>query len=211
LNAQAFVSLANDGSVCGPALGGGRCGHFDERGTATPSLNSFAYAILALVAACCLVGAPAQAQVVAFGASNVAGRGVSLDEAFPAQLEAMLRAKGYAVSVVNAGVSGDGTQQMLARIDSAIPAGTRVVILDVGGGLWNNARLRVDPAQGPADIAVMKAKLTARHIKTIDLHSNQGMSWQYIQPDRIHLTPEGHQLLASRLLPSVMAALGPRR
>jgi acyl-CoA thioesterase-1 len=176
-----------------------------------PSLKSFACAILALAAACCLVVAPAQAQVVAFGASNVAGRGVSPSEAFPAQLEAMLRAKGYAVSVINAGVSGDGTQQMLARIDSAIPAGTRVVILDVGGGLWNNARLHVDPAQGPADIAIMKAKLTARHIKIIDLHSNQGMSWQYIQPDRIHLTPEGHQLLASRLLPSVMAALGPRR
>ena len=149
--------------------------------------------------------------MVAFGASNVAGRYVSSSEAFPAQLETMLRARGYAVSVINAGVSGDGTQQMLARFDPAIPAGTRVVILDVGGGLWNNARLHIDPAQGPADIAVMKAKLTARHIKIIDLYSNRNMPWKYIQPDKIHLTPEGHQLLASRLLPQVIAALGPRR
>ncbi len=79
--------------------------------------------------------APARAQVVAFGASNVAGRGVSLDQAFPAQLEDMLRADGYPVRVINAGVSGDGSQQMLDRFDSAIPEGTRVVILDVGGGI----------------------------------------------------------------------------
>ena len=115
------------------------------------------------------------------------------------------------MNVINAGVSGDGTQQMLARIDYAIPAGTRVVILDVGGGLWNNARLGVDPAQGAADIAVMKAKLTARRIKVIDLHSNHDMPSQDIQPDHIHLTPEGHRILAARLLPLVMDALGPPR
>jgi acyl-CoA thioesterase-1 len=120
----------------------------------------------------------------------------------------MLRAKGYSVSVINAGVPGDGTQQMLARFDSDIPADARVVILDVGGGLWNNNRLHVDPAQGPADIAVMKAELTARHAKISDLYTNRGMPPELIQPDHIHLTAEGHRLLASRLLPSVMRALG---
>ncbi|MGO9768366.1 MAG: GDSL-type esterase/lipase family protein [Roseiarcus sp.] len=177
-----------------------------------PILKSLAFAILALAVVCGgPICAPAQAQVVAFGASNVAGRGVSSSEAFPAQLEAMLRAKGYSASVVNAGVSGDGTQRMLARFDSAIPAGTRVVILDVGGGLWNNARLHVDRAQGPADLAIMRAKLTERHIKIIDLHTNRDMPPQFIQPDGIHLTAEGHRLLAARLLPLVMQALGPRR
>ncbi len=177
-----------------------------------PSLRSLSYAILALAAACGgLVVAPAQAQVVAFGASNVSGLGVSPSDAFPAQLETMLREKGYSVRVINAGVPGDGTQRMLARFDSAIPGGTRVVILDVGGGLWNNARLHVDPAQGAADIAVMKTKLTVRRIKFIDLHTNYDMPCKDIQPDHIHLTPEGHLLLASRLLPSVMDALGPPR
>ena len=176
-----------------------------------PSLKYFVCAILALAAACCLVGAPAEAQVVAFGASNTAGYGVSASEAYPAQLETMLRARGYSVNVINAGVSGDGTQQMLARIDYAIPAGTRVVILDVGGGLWNNWRLGVDRAQGPADIATMKAKLTARHIKIIDLHTNYDVPTQFLQSDHLHLTPEGHRLDASRLLPSVIDALGPPR
>jgi acyl-CoA thioesterase-1 len=167
-------------------------------------------ALLAFAAVCGLIDAPAQAQVVAFGASNVAGRGVSQSEAFPAQLETMLRAKGYAVSVLNAGVSGDGTRQLLARFDSDIPASARVVILDVGGGLWNNWRLHVDRSQGPADIAVMKAKLTARRVKIIDLYTNRGMPPEFIQSDGIHLTPEGHHLLASRLLPLVMRALGSR-
>jgi hypothetical protein len=36
-------------------------------------------------------------------------RGVSLDEAFPAQLEKMLRADGFNVKVINAGVDGDTT------------------------------------------------------------------------------------------------------
>jgi len=170
--------------------------------------RSLLFALCALAATICT---PALAQVVAFGASNVSGTGVSSSEAFPAQLETMLHAKGYSVSVTNAGIAGNGTQQMLARFDSAISGDARVVILDVGGGLWNNHRLGVDPAQGPADIAVMKAKLSARHIKIIDLHSSQGMPAAFFQPDGIHLTPEGHHLLASRLLPLVARALGPPR
>jgi len=39
------------------------------------------------------------AQIVALGASNVEGYGVSAGEAFPAVLEAMLRAKGRNYSV----------------------------------------------------------------------------------------------------------------
>lgn len=168
-----------------------------------------ALAVLVLLATSLgLFNMAVHAQVVAIGASNVAGRGVSPGEAFPARLEAMLTAKGYAVRVINAGVPGDGTQQMLARFDSAIPEGTRVVILDVGGGVFNNARLGVERARTVADIAEMRAKLASRRIKVIDLYSNRGMPPEYIQFDRIHLTAEGHQFLAARLLPSVMAALG---
>ena len=46
----------------------------------------------------------AQAQIVAIGASNVAGRGVSSSDAWPAQLEGMLAAKGRHVHVTNAGI-----------------------------------------------------------------------------------------------------------
>jgi acyl-CoA thioesterase-1 len=151
---------------------------------------------------------PAEAQVVAFGASNVAGFGVSRSEAFPAQLEEMLRAKGYPVTVTNAGVSGNGSQQMLERIDQAVPEGTRVVILDVGGGMWNDARLHVPLATDAGDFEKMRAKLSARGIAIVDLHSNYDMPPQFVQADGIHLTAEGHRLLASRLTPLVIGALG---
>src|ERR1700730_18675685 len=74
----------------------------------------------------------ASAQIVALGASNVEGHGVSPSEAWPAQLESMLRAKGSGAHVTNAGVSGDTTGEVLARLPSAVTAGTKVVILDIG-------------------------------------------------------------------------------
>jgi len=56
----------------------------------------------------------------------------------------------------------------------------------------------------------VKAKLTALKIKVIDLHTNHDMPPPDIQPDRIHLTPEGRRLLAAWLLPLVMTRLGRR-
>ena len=90
-------------------------------------------ALLGAVALSGFLSAAVQAQVVALGASNTAGKGVAPQEAYPAQLEAMLRAKGYNGHVVNAGLNGDTTAGMLARLDSAVPNGTRVVILQPGG------------------------------------------------------------------------------
>src|SRR5215471_3572431 len=95
-----------------------------------------------LVSAACASAAPLN--VVALGASNTAGAGqgrhpggVSRNEAYPAQLEAMLRAKGYDAHVSNAGVPGDTTAAMLHRMDAAVPSGTQIVILQTGG---NDAR-----------------------------------------------------------------------
>src|SRR5947209_16158634 len=79
----------------------------------------------------------AHAQIVALGASNVAGRGVSSSEAFPAQLERMLAAKGYSAHIVNAGVNGNTNADLLARLDQAVPAGTKVGLLGTHGGRYN--------------------------------------------------------------------------
>src|SRR5258708_3405184 len=60
----------------------------------------------------------ASLNIVAFGASNTAGRGkgshpggVSRSEAYPAQLEALLRAKGSDAHLANAGVAGGERRQ----------------------------------------------------------------------------------------------------
>ena len=70
--------------------------------------------------------------VVALGDSLTAGLGVAADEAFPARLEARIRAEGYDYRVVNAGVSGDTTAGGLRRVDWALRSNPEVVIVALG-------------------------------------------------------------------------------
>ena len=58
-----------------------------------------------------------EATIVTLGDSNTSGFGVGAQEAFPARLEAMLRRRGRAVHVVNAGVPGDTFGGMLGRVE----------------------------------------------------------------------------------------------
>jgi acyl-CoA thioesterase I len=149
----------------------------------------------------------AQAQIVALGASNTAGKGVGSEQAFPAQLEALLRAKGYGVHVVNAGVNGDTTAGMLARLDSTVPDGTRLVILDQAPANDLEHGLM---GQHAANVAAIVGRLRARHIKTIVIPNMHVWGGQHLQPDGLHLTAEGHAAVAARLLPLVAAAIGKR-
>jgi acyl-CoA thioesterase-1 len=149
----------------------------------------------------------ANAQVVALGASNVAGRGVSSSEAFPAQLERMLSAKGYSVNVTNAGISGDTNEGMLAWLDSAVPDGTKVVILDTSGGTFNARRKNL--GDQTAQLASISARLRARGIKVIPSRTGHdlGLGSEYRQVDGLHLTPAGHTRVAAQLLPAVIQSL----
>ena len=70
--------------------------------------------------------------VVAFGDSLTAGLGVMPDESYPAQLQARLRADGYAYRVVNAGASGDTTAGGLRRVDWALKNKPAIVIVALG-------------------------------------------------------------------------------
>jgi acyl-CoA thioesterase-1 len=142
-------------------------------------------------------------RIVALGASNTAGKGVGQAAAWPARLESMLRAKGRDVKVINAGISGDDTSRMRARLDSAVPAGTRLVIMEKAA---TNDRLRgVDTA---ANISAITAALRARHIRTIIIPGMHGWAQRRLQPDGIHITEAGHAAVAARLLPQVEAAIG---
>ncbi|WP_279483849.1 arylesterase [Aureimonas sp. SK2] len=76
--------------------------------------------------------APTPVRIVAFGDSLVAGYGLRPGEAFPAQLQAALRAKGYDVTVANAGVSGDTSARAVARMERAVPTGTDLTIVEFG-------------------------------------------------------------------------------
>jgi acyl-CoA thioesterase-1 len=146
----------------------------------------------------------AQVNIVALGASNTYGKGVARGQDFPAQLQAMLKASGVDARVANAGINGDTTGGMLARSGSAVPAGTKIVILQPGG----NDRRKGQSGRGD-NIATIASRLQARGIKVIMLERVlAGMSPQHIQPDGQHLTPAGYRIIAARLLPQVTAAIG---
>src|SRR3954466_10284011 len=102
----------------------------------------------------------ARAQIVAIGASNGEGRGVSSSDAGPAQLEGMLAAKGRNVHVTNAGINGDTNAGMLARLDTAVPQGTKIVLLDRYGGGWNGRRL--GKGDQNAELAAIETRLRSR-------------------------------------------------
>jgi acyl-CoA thioesterase-1 len=157
---------------------------------------------LCMATAAC-VGSAGAATVVALGASNTYGKGVARNQAYPAQLEALLRAGGHNVHVINAGVSGETTGAMLRRADRSVPNGTSVVILQPGG---NDQRQGAE-ADRAANIAAIQSRLSARGIKVIVLENSMLHGLPH-QPDGEHLTPEGYRMLAQALLPQVVAALG---
>ena len=139
------------------------------------------------------------ATVVALGASNTYGKGVARNQAYPAQLEAILRAKGLNVHVVNAGINGDTTEGMLGRLGRVVANGTSAVILQPGG----NDR-RTHSADRTAEI---QSRLSARGIPVI-MMANSMLSGLPHQPDGQHLTPEGYHMLAEHVASQVAAAIG---
>jgi acyl-CoA thioesterase-1 len=144
----------------------------------------------------------ANAQIVVLGASSTAGYGVGAAAAFPAQLEAILRAKGRPMSVSAAGVSGDTTGGMLARLPGAVPAGTRIVILQIAG---NDAMKGMSATAAAANRAEIRRQLHARGIRTIeaDGYVMAALRSGLRQADGIHMTAEGHRRVAEQLAASI--------
>ena len=168
-----------------------------------------AVALLGLLASAWSANA-APLNIVALGASNTSGRGqgshpggVSPNQAYPAQLEAMLRAKGIDAHVRNAGIPGDTTGGMLRRMNSAVPNGTQIVILQTGG---NDARQGAGGDVGP-NTAQITSKLNARGIKVILLDNLSAYAPSSTRdPDGEHYNAQGHAAIAAGLLPQVIAA-----
>lgn len=103
-------------------------------------------------------------KLVALGDSLTAGYNLPGSAAFPSVLEAMLRAKGVSVEIVNAGVSGDTSQGGLERLDWSVPDGTDGVILELGA---NDALRGVDPALTEKSLDAIVTRLKARGIPVL--------------------------------------------
>ena len=108
--------------------------------------------------------APKPLKVVVLGDSLSAGYGLPAAAAFPARLQTALRAKGIAVDIDNAGVSGDTSSGGLGRLDWSVPDGTDAVILELGA---NDALRGLDPDLTRKALSEIIARLQARHISVL--------------------------------------------
>ena len=112
-----------------------------------------AAASVPLAAAPAAVQQPAAARsetvIIVMGDSITAGLGVRLEEAYPALLEARLRAEGHAVRVVNSGVSGETTAGGLRRADFIARQKGDIVIVALGG---NDALRGIEPVAAAAQL-----------------------------------------------------------
>ncbi len=140
-------------------------------------------ACLVLLAVLPGAGALAKAEplrIVAFGDSLVAGLGVPLEAAFPAQLQQALAARGHSVEIINAGVSGDTTAGGLARLDWSIADGVSAVILELGA---NDMLRGVDPATTQANLDAMIVRLKQRNIPVLltGMRASPNMGDAYVQ------------------------------
>ena len=100
-----------------------------------------------------------QVVLVAYGDSLSAGFGLAEEDAFPAQLEKALRARGHDVRVVNSSVSGDTTAAGLARFDWSFPEGAQGVILELGA---NDALRGLPPAQTRSNLDELITRIKGR-------------------------------------------------
>ena len=177
-----------------------------------------------LVVCANFTSAPATARpikVVVIGDNNIKGKGVAPAEAYPAQLERALRAKGIDAQVINAGRNGDTAVGVLGRLNALAPADTDVAVISVGvNDVVHNG---VDPDASRANVREIGRRLRARGIEVVllptggrfqgalaakpDLHIEPGFGPRPGTTEW-HLKPEGYAMLAERDLPQVMDAIG---
>jgi acyl-CoA thioesterase-1 len=208
-----------------------------------PSYGHLRLLVQALAFAAALVMAsPASARtlrLVVLGDSLTAGLGLPPGKAFPDRLEAALRAKGFDVKVVNAGVSGDTAADGLARYDWAVPAGADALIVELGA---NDMLRGVKPDATKATLAAILDKARAAHLPALlagmRAAPNLGPEYDHAfdaiypalakaydvplypffldgvagdpklnQPDGLHPTAEGVEVIVRKILPSVVALI----
>lgn len=103
-------------------------------------------------------------KIVAFGDSLTAGYELPATAAFPAVLQKRLRADGYAVEIVNAGVSGDTSAGGLARLDWSVPDDADLVIVELGA---NDMLRGAPPAEAAKALSEIVERLQARKIAVV--------------------------------------------
>jgi acyl-CoA thioesterase-1 len=103
-------------------------------------------------------------RLLVLGDSLAAGYGLARSDGFEAQLVAALGARGHAVRLMDAAVSGDTSAGGRARLDWVLDEGADAALVELGG---NDGLRGVDPAEMEANLAAILDTLQARHIPVL--------------------------------------------
>lgn len=103
-------------------------------------------------------------RILALGDSLAAGYGLPHDQAFEAQLETALRAKGVNVRILDGAVSGDTTAGGRARLDWVLADHPDAAIVELGG---NDGLRGIDPHQTEANLQAILDALQRRGIPVL--------------------------------------------
>ena len=212
--------------------------------TKTPSYGHLRRLVQALAFAAVLATASHAAaartlRLVALGDSLTAGLGLAPGKALPDRLEAALRAKGWDVKVINAGVSGDTAADGLARYEWAVPPDADALIIELGA---NDMLRGLKPEATKATLAAILDKARAAHLPTLlaGMRAAPNLGPEYAgqfsaiypalakaydvplypffldgvagdpklnQPDGLHPTADGVEVIVQKILPSVEALM----
>ena len=112
--------------------------------------------------------------IVALGDSLMAGFGLRRSEAFPARLDARLKAARFPIRIVNAGLSGDTSAEALARFDFAVPQGSNGLLLAIGA---NDMLQGLSPAAAQRNIEAIIVRAKARRIRIALLGMRAPTNW----------------------------------
>jgi acyl-CoA thioesterase-1 len=126
----------------------------------------WAYGLLALIVNLTAPAAhAAPIRILAFGDSLTAGYNLPPGQSFADQLEAALKAKGYDVTVIQGGVSGDTSNGGKARLDWVL-GGAKAdhVIVELGA---NDALRGIAPEQTEANLDAIVANLKGKQVKVL--------------------------------------------
>jgi acyl-CoA thioesterase-1 len=156
--------------------------------------------------------------IVAYGDSMTAGWLVAHNDAYPAQLQAALRKKGYDVVVSNAGINGATTRAALLHFDEAIAPGTDIALIEFG---TNDLRRRTPMTAVRSHLTEIVRSLHERKIEALligfaglklgDVARAQDIAYaewnlppgKYRARDHAHYSARGYAIVVARMLPQV--------
>jgi acyl-CoA thioesterase-1 len=140
-----------------------------------------------------------------FGDSITAGLGLAHDQAWPADLERDLAARGYHYRVINSGISGNTTKDGVDRLKDVLALHPAIVIVEFGGNDGLRGIPITDTRRNLGIIVSTLLRAGSRVLLAgITLPPNYG-------PDYIHQFDETYRLIAARyhvpLLPMLYAGV----